>query len=66
MSSNHGLTLQCPKSRRDGGCRLTDLDFADDLALLSDNIAKAQQLLPDLEEAASKVGLQLNANKRNL
>ncbi len=39
-----------------------DLDFADDLALVSDTIKKAESLLHDLEKAAGLVGLSLNAN----
>ncbi len=42
---------------------MTDLDYADDLALLSDTIDKAQSLLCDLEIAASAVGLHDNASK---
>ena len=42
---------------------VTDLDFADDLALLSNTIQDAQSLLHDLEVAAEKVGLFMNASK---
>ncbi len=63
MKPMNGLTVRAPRSRRDTGFTLTDLDFADDLALLSDTIEKAQNLLSDLESAAEKVGLRLNAGK---
>ena len=42
---------------------MTDLDFADDLALLSNTIQDAQSLLHDLEVAAEQVGLFMNASK---
>ena len=45
-------------------CRvLADLDFADDIALLSDEIAQAQELLLTVEKECKKVGLVLNAKK---
>ena len=42
---------------------LADLDFADDIALLSDEIAQAQELLLTVEKECKKVGLVLNAKK---
>ena len=39
---------------------VTDLNFADDLALISDSIEKAQALLHDLEAAAADIGLHVN------
>ena len=42
---------------------LTLFKTIDDLALLSDTIAKAQALLHDLEAAASTVGLHVNVSK---
>ena len=43
---------------------LSDLDFADDIALLSDNIIEAhQELLSRVESECEKVGLHLNAKK---
>ena len=43
--------------------RLTDLDHADDLALVAEQITSAQELLVSLENAAAKVGLILSAKK---
>jgi exonuclease III len=63
MKEDNGLTLIPRRSRRVPGLTLTDLDYADDLALLSDTIAKAQALLHDLETAASTVGLHVNVSK---
>ena len=42
---------------------LTDLDFADDIALLSSTIPKAQRLVNALERAALKVNLRINQKK---
>ena len=42
---------------------VTDLDFADDLALLSEEIEQAQEVLHRLESEAEKVGLYCNAKK---
>ena len=42
---------------------MTDIDFADDLALLADNIADAEKLLHHIEAAAREVGLYINAKK---
>ena len=42
---------------------LTDADFADDLALLSDKIGNAEKLLRILETAAASVGLYMNTAK---
>ena len=41
----------------------TDLDFADDIALVSDSVEKAQALLLSVEGEWQKMGLQLNAKK---
>ena len=42
---------------------LTDTDFADDLALLSDKIENAEKLLKILETAAASVVLYMNITK---
>ena len=42
---------------------LTDANFADDLALLSDKIGNAGKLLKNLETAAVSVGLYMNTTK---
>ena len=49
---------------RDGSpAELTDLDFADDIALLSDNMADAQRLFLAIEHWALAVGLRINKKK---
>jgi hypothetical protein len=42
---------------------ITDLDFADDICLLSNDIKQAQELLSLVETECNKVGLKLNAIK---
>ena len=43
--------------------RLTDLDFADDIALLANSIPALQALTTSLEDTASKVGLRISIDK---
>ena len=63
MSEENGLTIRPRQSRRVPSVKVTDLDFADDLALLSDTIQQAQKLVRDLEHAAKLTGLSMNASK---
>ena len=58
-----GLLYQPRKSSRHPALYITDADFADDIALLSDNLAGAQALLSSLESAANCAGLHLNESK---
>ena len=58
-----GLTITTRKSSRSPEVTLTDLDFADDIALLSNNMNQAQTLLTRVEQECAKVGLALNAKK---
>ena len=41
----------------------TDVDFADDIALISDHIEQARKLLLSVEKECKKVGLGINAGK---
>ena len=54
------FTIEERKSRRISEVKVSD---ADNIALTSNLINEAQQLLTDIEIAASKVGLYLNAKK---
>ena len=56
-----GLDVKPSKTNRDPAKFLTDLDYADDIALTSLTLQDAQQLLVSLEEASAKAGLLLNA-----
>ncbi|KAK2190868.1 hypothetical protein NP493_66g06018 [Ridgeia piscesae] len=51
------------KSRRVRPEIQTDFDIADDIALVSDSVEKAQALLLSVEGECQKMGLQLNAKK---
>ena len=58
-----GFTITPRKSRRHPKEAIADLDFADDISLLSDQIEEAQQLLFSVERECKKVGLGLNGPK---
>ena len=58
--------IQPSRSRRHPAICITDLMFADDIALLSQEIAQAQELLSRVEMEASKIGLHINAKKTEL
>ena len=42
---------------------LTDIDFADDIALLSQSVFGAQNMLLDIEREAATIGLKINVAK---
>jgi len=48
------------------GKRLTDLDFADDIALLDDTWEGMRELTGNIEKEAASVGLRINADKTKL
>ena len=58
-----GFYLDRKRSRRHHPTIITDTDFADDIALISKEIAQAQEMLARVEKEAGKVGLHLNAKK---
>ena len=58
-----GFTLSPRKSRRHPKEVMADLDFADDISLLSDAIEEAQELLSRVEKECKNVGLGLNGPK---
>ena len=62
-----GITLHCAKGTKSRttqqGLYPTDLDYADDIALLSSNFEDAQKLLTRVEKEALKVGLKINRGK---
>lgn len=58
-----GFTITPRRSMRVGSVTLTDLDFADDIALLWDDITGARSLLLRVETEGNKVDLHLNAKK---
>jgi len=58
-----GVTLEHRRSRRVGPKNITDVDFADDIALLSESIRSATELLHRVELAAANIGLFINVGK---
>ena len=58
-----GFTLTPRQSRRHPAKKLSDVEFADDVALISETIKEAQKFLTSLEKAAECVGLHMNEGK---
>ena len=58
-----GFRLKKRQSRRVGPICITDLDFADDIALISEEIDQAQTMLERVESEAAGVGLMANSKK---
>ena len=58
-----GFTLTGRRSHRFSAVMITDSDFANDIALISDNLDKAQSLLEGVETAATEVALHINTGK---
>ena len=58
-----GFGLKKQQCRHIGLVVLTDLDFADDIVLLSEEIWQAQELLKRVETESLSIGLKANANK---
>ena len=62
-NSECGFTLTERLSSRNPANKLTDVDYADDLAITADTVLDAEKLLHLLEDAAKEVGLYVNASK---
>ena len=62
MDANNakGLLLKPSRSTRHPAEHITDIDFADDLAITSNTVNNAQSLIHALEEASAYVGLYCN------
>ena len=58
-----GFTLHPRRGRRAGAKSICDLDFADDIVLLSNEIEQARKLLHSVELECISVGLRLNGPK---
>ena len=61
--SNLGFTLDRSRSRRHPAKVICDIDFADDIALLSNTLEQAQLLLSHVEISAKQIGLHKNNSK---
>ena len=51
------------RSRRYSAQTITDMDYADDIALLANTPSQTETLLHSLEQAAGDIGLHVNADK---
>ena len=63
MEEELGFHLERRRSKRVAPLTITDLDFADDIALICQEIDKAESLLHRIENEANKLGLYLNSKK---
>ena len=61
-----GFHFQKRQSQRVPPTIVTDLDSADDLALITEETEQAQEVLTRLEQEAGKVGLHCNAKKTEI
>ena len=58
-----GFQLKRRQSSRVSPEVITDLDFANDIPLLSEQSTQAQEMLTRVEQASSEVGLRASGNK---
>ena len=58
-----GFKLDHKKSRRHNPDITTNLDFADNIALVTEEMEEAQDFLHRVQHNATKIGLHLNADK---
>ena len=58
-----GFKLDRKRSRRHNPNVITDLDFADNIALVAEELEQAQDFLHCVQENAEKIGLHLNSDK---
>ena len=58
-----GFTISKSKSSRYPAVSITDADYADDIALTTNDLSEANTLLLLIEEKANKIGLNINSRK---
>jgi len=58
-----GFTVTPARSRRIKAVRVSDVEFADDIALSTNNVKDAEILLKEVERVAATVGLRMNEGK---
>ena len=63
LIKENGFKLAKERTRRYPAQTITDVDYADDIALLANTPAQAETLLHCLERAAAGIGLHINADK---
>ena len=59
----NGFELTKKRSRRYPIKTITDADYADDIMILVNTLNQAEKLLHSLEQAATSIGLHVNAHK---
>ena len=59
----NGFSLEMTRSRRYLAQTITDTDYVDDIALLTNTTAQAESVLHSLERASDGIGLRENADK---
>ena len=64
IDDREGLTVTRRRSTRHPACRLSDLNYADDIALFADTIQEAELLLHEVESASKFSRLFINPSKR--
>ena len=60
---DNGFKLTKERNRRYSARTITDVDYADDTALLANTPTQAESLIHSLERAAAGIGLHVNAHK---
>ena len=63
IMKENGFKLAKERSRRYAAQTITDVDYADDIALLANTLAQTESLQHSLEREASGIDLHVNANK---
>ena len=61
-----GFKITKKQSRRHSATILTDLSYADDIALVSQEVKQAQLMLTNIEIEVAKIGLHINAKKTEI
>ena len=63
IEDEQGFQLRKIKIRRSPPITVTDMDFLDDIAFVSEGIKEAQEMLTRVEKSAKRVGLSMKTGK---
>ncbi len=63
MIKENSFKLKKERCRRYPARTITDVDYADNIALLANTLTQGETLLHSLERAAAGIGLHVNAGK---
>ena len=58
-----GFTLTPARSRRVKAKKISDTEFADDIALVTNTVKEAEELMREVEAVSASVGLRMNEQK---